>query len=232
MVARLADPVREVFWGALREGHSGRRASALAGVAKSTGQQWLREAGGVPPPRNRVEPQLPSSQTGQARLNWVDRCRIEDLTGQGYRPARIAALMQRARSTITRELARGTAAGRYRAPLGQGAVDASGRRPKTGKLQGNPELLTAVVAGLAHRLSPEQVAGRLRRDHPDDPEMWVSHETIYRALYVQPRGELARQVRAAIKHGTVLRTGREQRKEVSDLLCKGSVGLRGTRWML
>jgi IS30 family transposase len=59
---------------------------------------------------------------------------------------------------------------------------------------------------LEQRHSPEQIAGRLREDFPEDPEMWVSHETIYQALYVQPRGELARQVK------TALRTGRTRRK--------------------
>ena len=59
---------------------------------------------------------------------------------------------------------------------------------------------------MEQRHSPEQIAGRLREDFPDDPEMQVSHETIYQALYVQPRGELARLVK------TALRTGRTQRK--------------------
>ncbi|BBY07396.1 hypothetical protein MNVI_27140 [Mycobacterium noviomagense] len=67
-------------------------------------------------------------------------------------------------------------------------------------------MLGEVVQRLEQRHSPEQIAGRLREDFPDDPEMWVSHETIYQAMYVQPRGELARQVKAA------LRTGRTQRK--------------------
>jgi transposase, IS30 family len=66
--------------------------------------------------------------------------------------------------------------------------------------------LAEVVARLEKRHSREQIAGRLREDFPDDPEMWVSHETIYQALYVQPRGALAKLVK------TALRTGRTQRK--------------------
>lgn len=56
------------------------------------------------------------------------------------------------------------------------------------------------------RHSLEQIAGRLREEFPEDPEMWVSHETIYQAMYVQPHGELARLVK------TALRTGRMKRK--------------------
>ena len=67
-------------------------------------------------------------------------------------------------------------------------------------------LFAEVVKRLARWDSPEQVAGRLRRDFPDDTEMWVSHETIYQALYVRPVSELARQVKEA------LRTGRTRRK--------------------
>jgi IS30 family transposase len=73
-------------------------------------------------------------------------------------------------------------------------------------LESNPALLEQVVARLEKHDSPAQIAGRLRLDFPDDPEMWVSHETIYQALYVQPRGELARIVKEA------LRTGRVRRK--------------------
>ena len=59
---------------------------------------------------------------------------------------------------------------------------------------------------LRRRLSPEQIAGRLRRQFPDDPEMWVSTETIYQSLYVQSRGALKRELTR------YLRTGRSLRK--------------------
>jgi IS30 family transposase len=73
---------------------------------------------------------------------------------------------------------------------------------------------------LEQRHSPEQIAGRLREDFPEDPEMWVSHETIYQALYVQPRGELARQVKAA------LRTGRTQRQHQGRSTTDGRRGIK------
>ena len=94
----------------------------------------------------------------------------------------------------------------YRARIAQDAVEANLARPKSRRLDDNPALLAEVLRRLKQRHSPEQIAGRLPEDFPDDPEMWVSHETIYQAMYVQPRGELARLVK------TALRTGRTQRK--------------------
>jgi IS30 family transposase len=69
--------------------------------------------------------------------------------------------------------------------------------------------------------SPEQIAVGLRTEFPDDPEMWVSHETIYQAMYVQPRGELARQVK------TALRTGRARRKPQGRKETNGHGRLKG-----
>ena len=91
--------------------------------------------------------------------------------------------------------------------IAQGRVDRNRRRAgRPVKLVPGSRLFDAVVERLAQRHSPEQVAGRLKRDFPDDQEMWVSHETIYQALYLRPKGELAKQVTQA------LRTGRVRRK--------------------
>lgn len=183
---RLGVEVRERFWDALSGGSSMRAAARAAGVSHGTGGVWLAQAGGMPPPLKAV-PRASEPPTGSRRMSFVDRCRIQELHQAGHRPARIAVLVGRARSTITRELVRGADPdGQYRASLAQSRVEAAGRRPKQPRLVANPRLRAAVVEGLARRHSPQQVSGRLRRDHPDDPEMWVSHETIYQALYVQP----------------------------------------------
>jgi IS30 family transposase len=86
------------------------------------------------------------------------------------------------------------------------AVRVGRSRPKPRKLEEGSALYDEVARLLGKRLSPEQVAGRLRREYAEDPEMWVSHETIYQALYAQPRGALRREV------GAALRTGRISRK--------------------
>jgi transposase, IS30 family len=205
---RRSDEVRDVFWAELRRGGTITAASEAAGVARPTGSAWLKEAGGVRP--RVTNPELEAAITpGSGPLSFTDRCRIEDLVKIGYKPAKIADLLDRARSTITRELNRGRPddGGRYRAVIAQDRVDQNRRRAgRPAKLVAGSGLFVEVVERLGKRHSPEQIAGRLRRDFPDDPEMWVSHETIYQALYVRPRSELAEQVTEA------LRTGRARRK--------------------
>ena len=204
----VREEVRDRFWAGLRRGATVAAASRAAGVSRQTGWRWLKQAGGVRP---RVShPELEATVTpGSGPLSFLDRCRIEDLADAGYRPARVAELLGRSRSTITRELPRGRIGGqaRYRAMIAQHRVDQNRRRAgRPVKLVPGGRLFEEVVERLAQRHSPEQVAGRLRRDFPGDPEMWVSHETIYQALYVRPTSELAKQVKDA------LRTGRARRK--------------------
>ena len=79
-------------------------------------------------------------------------------------------------------------------------------RPKPAKLVLNVALRVRVELDLEKKYSPEQIAGRLRDDYPNDPEMWVSTETIYQSLYVQSRGALRRDL------ATCLRTGRGLRQ--------------------
>jgi IS30 family transposase len=205
---RKSETVRDVFWDSLRRGDTVAAAARAAGVSKATGRNWLIKAGGVRPRAN--NPDLEATvTTGSGPLSFVDRCRIEDLARGGYNPCRIAALLGRARSTITRELARGRPhdGARYRAVIAQAQIERNRRRAgRCPKLVPGGRLFVEVVERLARKHSPAQIAGRLKADFPDDPEMWVSHETIYQGLYVQPRGELATQVKEA------LRTGRTRRK--------------------
>jgi IS30 family transposase len=105
---------------------------------------------------------------------------------------------------------------RYRPSVAQAKAEQRARRPKPRKLAGNAELATRVQAGLTARWSPEQIRQTLRRELPDRPEMWVSHETIYQELYVQGRGELRRELTRCLRTGRALRRPRrlpDQRRE-------------------
>jgi IS30 family transposase len=99
---------------------------------------------------------------------------------------RIAERIGRSPSTVSRELRRnGDGRGGYRATSAHALAWQRAARPKPAKLAANLVLRAKVEQDLGSRYSPEQIAGRLRREFPDDPEMWVSHETIYQSLYVQ-----------------------------------------------
>ncbi len=189
--------VRVKFWEGIESGWSISAAARAAGCSESVGRFWLKQSGGVKP---RLVKQRPNA------LTFSDRLRIQDLLQGGHSPARIGRVLHRATSTITRELARGRdLRGRYDPARAQDAVEASLARPKERRFVTNPALAEEVQHRLDQRHSPEQIAARLRLDVPDQPEMWVSHETIYQALYVQGRGGLAREVKATLRTGRALR---------------------------
>jgi IS30 family transposase len=94
----------------------------------------------------------------------------------------------------------------YSPSIAQQRFEARLARPKTAKLAQHDRLRAEVAAKLSQNHSPEQISHRLVADFPDDPEMRVSHETIYQSLYVQGRGALKREL---ARH---LRTGRSLRK--------------------
>jgi transposase, IS30 family len=117
----------------------------------------------------------------------------------------IAARLGKATSTVSREVAANGGRSGYRAWRAHQRAREQARRPKTPKLA-CPRLAARVTAWLADWWSPQQIAARLRIEFGGDPMMRVSHETIYRALYVQGRGELRREL------ARCLRTGRARRR--------------------
>lgn len=117
----------------------------------------------------------------------------------------IARRLGRAASTISREVGRNGGRRAYRVVRAEDAAVRHARRPKPYKLVENPRLCHEVEHRLSLRWSPQQISARLVRDYPDDEEMRVSHETIYKSLFVQARGALRKELAAC------LRTGRTQR---------------------
>jgi len=97
----------------------------------------------------------------------------------------------------------------YRAVAAQQAAEARARRPKPRKLEHQP-LQARVQSELEKKWSPEEIAARLTREFPDEPAMRASHETIYRALYVQGRGSLRRELTACLRTGRAIRKPRRR----------------------
>jgi IS30 family transposase len=147
---------------------------------------------------------------------------LETAAGNGVRA--IARMLGRSPSTVSRELRRNASVRRprsYRALLAQHKAEQRARRPKPGKIAANGRLREVVRVKLTEKLSPEQVAAELRAEFPDDPGMHVSHETIYRSLYVQGRGELRRELTRCLRTGRALRKPRrraETRGRIPDMV--------------
>ena len=196
---RVPGAVRAGFWDGVRLGLGLGEAAAAAGVSRSQGQRWFREAGGVPPVR----------AAGKGRyLSLAEREEIALGLAQRLPQAEIARRLGRAASTVSREVRRNSTRGRYRyrATAAQVRAEERAGRPKPAKLAVNGELREWVQQKLKKNWSPEQVSRRLAIEFPDRPEMRVSPETVYQALYVQGRGALRREL---VRH---LRTGRSLRK--------------------
>jgi IS30 family transposase len=201
--------IQRLFWIRIRGGEVIESAAAVIGVSKTVGWRWFREAGGVMPP------QWSRRSTGLTRLSFAEREEIACRRAAGESMRAIARALGRAPSTVSRELARGTRRPKtgYRATVAQALADKRARRPKLALLRGNVRLGTYVQQQLRLKHSPEQIGRRLLIDFPDDPEMRVSHETIYQSLYVQGRGALKRELAQCLRTGRALRKPRRKAGE-------------------
>jgi IS30 family transposase len=173
-------------------------AAGVAGVSVSWARAVFGQAGGVNPVRV-------ADPVGRY-LSFAEREEILRLDGAGAGVRQIADRLGRSPSTISRELRRGATRRGYWASVAQAGVDSGRRTPRAAKLATNLPLRREVETRLKLKNSPAQIAGRLKIDFPNDPEMQVSTETIYQSLYVQARGGLKREL---TRH---LRTGRYRRK--------------------
>lgn len=125
--------------------------------------------------------------------------------------AEIARRIGRPTSTVSREVERHGGPDAYRCWFAELDASAKAKRPKERKLIEDRALAGIVEAMLEEDLSPEQIDGRLRVLYPDDPSWWVSHETIYQALFLQGRGGLRAELTAALRTGRAKRRRRGQR---------------------
>ena len=120
----------------------------------------------------------------------------------------IARRLQRSPSTVSREVARNGGRTHYRAVVAEARAWRRAERPKPCRMAQEPELCALVTAKLRLDWSPEQIAGWLRREYPEDERMHVSHETIYRTLYVQARGALKKELLRHLRRRHPLRRSR------------------------
>ena len=182
-------------------------------VAQGSVCRVLAPLGGV------IRPELWLSAPG--RLSLDDRVEIRIGVELGKSFEQIGAEIGRDRSTVWREVRANGGPERYAPMRAHRRACHRARRPKPTRLTSNPGLCARVVEGLERLWSPKQITGRLRDEFPDDAEMWVSHETIYKSLYVQGRGELRRELAACLRSGRAVRRRRgrvERRGQIAGMV--------------
>jgi transposase, IS30 family len=192
------------FWAGVRWGMLVDDAGAAVGVSRAAAWRFFAACGGVMPPvRERVQ---------GSRLSLAEREEIACLVAAEAGIRAIARELGRDPSTISNELKRNRSGdGRYRASVAQQKADERARSSgRPARLSTNLRLRGEVQARLKQKHSPEQIARRLREDFPEDPEMWVSHETIYQSIYIQGRGALKRELAQHLRTGRTVRQPRRQ----------------------
>ena len=214
-----ADRVRAVT-DLMAAGMSPNQAGPAAGVSKTFAYRLHHKMGGVYRP--------PGTTYSDRYLDREERHEIARLREAGLGVREIGRRLDRAPSTISRELDRNRdpRTGGYQPERADRLAWERQRRPKPSKLAQNPVLRGRVQQLLDRRYSPEQVSGRLKVAYPDDPAMRVSHETIYQSLYVYPRGELRRELKACLRTGREIRRRRGRRETRGTIIGAVPVGQR------
>jgi IS30 family transposase len=165
-------------------------------LCTGTVRAYLIRCGGIrPEPRRRAA----------GRLGLAEREEISRGLACGHSIRAIAASLGRSPSTVSREVNANGGRRRYRAARADLAAWSRATRPKACKLAGNPVLRAIVEDKLRQRWSPQQIDGWLKLTYPKRPEMQVSHESIYRTLYVQSRGALRKELTRYLRTGRVVR---------------------------
>ncbi len=184
--------IERLIWG----GETFETAAVAVGCSTKSIQRFLALTGGL---KRRVK------ERSALRLSLGDREELSRGLVAGDSLRTIATRLGRAPSTISREVAWSGRSG-YRAWRADSEAIERGRRPKPAKLAVDSRLCREVERGLRALWSPQQIAARLIHEYPDDLDMRVSHETIYKTLFIQARGALRKELTAC------LRTGRAQRR--------------------
>jgi IS30 family transposase len=197
------------------------RGESLKAIGRSFGKPsssiyfQLAPHGGIrPPPRCR----------SRLALTLAEREEISRAIALEQSARSIARLLGRSPSSVSREISRNGGYDRYRAASADEQAWNRGRRPKCCKLTTNPWLRRVVAEKLRSKWSPEQIAGWLKRTYPEDETFQVSHETIYRSLFVQARGVLKKELLRHLRSKRTIRRSRQaglhqdRRGQITDLV--------------
>lgn len=193
------DAQKALMWERWKEGWTLHQIAQLFNRPHNSVQGILSRTGGIRPP-------------ARSRCTWAltlaEREQISRAMVQGQSVRSVAAQLGRAPSTVSREIKRNGGRSNYRATEADGAAWDRALRPKHCKLLDNLALARIVTDKLRRFWSPEQVAGWLRQTYPRDESQHVSHETIYRSLFIQSRGALKRELLQHLRRTRGMRRSR------------------------
>ena len=198
---------KALMWERWQKGESLQHIAQLFDRNHSSIQGILAESGGIQPaPRCR----------SRLALTLAEREEISRSVAAGQSIRSVAARLGRAPSTISREIMRNGGQECYRASQADQAAWDRAHRPKTCRLAENRTLAHIVAGKLQLLWSPEQIAGWLKRTYPDDENNQVSHETIYRSLFIQARGALKKELLQHLRRTRAMRRSRHHTQKTDD----------------
>src|SRR6266699_469650 len=203
------------LWDRWQRGESLKAIGRAFGKPSSSIYFQVSPHGGIrPPPRRR----------SRLALTLAEREEISRGIATDRSARSMARLLGHSASTVSREISRNGGYHRYRAALADEKAWARARRPKRCKLADNPRLRAAVARKLRLNWSPEQIAGWLKRAHPEDEANRVSHETVYRSLFVQARGVLKKELLGYLRSKRTIRRSKradpngDRRGQIKDIV--------------
>ena len=201
------DAQKTLMWDRWQKGESLHQIARLFDRHHSSVRGILAESGGIRPPARR---------RSVWALSLAEREDVSRALVAGHSISSIAATLGRAPSTISREIRRNGGTERYRASHADQAAWDRAHRPKPCKLALHPTLAVRVADKLQLQWSPQQIAGWLRQAHPNDTSCQVSHETIYRTLFIQSRGALKKELLEHLRRTRAMRRSRHHTQKTAD----------------
>jgi IS30 family transposase len=198
---------KALMWERWQKGDSLQQIAQMFDRNHSSVQRILAESGGIRPAQR---------QRSRLALTLAEREEISRAVVAGQSIRSIAKTLGRAPSTVSREIKRNGGQECYRASQADQAAWDQASRPKTCKLVENRALAHVVAGRLQMQWSPEQIAGWLKRTYPGDESFQVSHETIYRSLFIQARGALKKELVQHLRRTRVMRRSRHHTQKTDD----------------
>jgi len=198
---------KAMMWDRWQKGESLNSIARHFGRSHSSIQGVLARTGGIRPAQRRRSRRV---------LSLAEREEISRGVVAGHSLRMIASSLGRAPSTVSREINRNGGRRQYRAIKADQAAWERAHRAKTCKLKENPELAGIVTEKLQLQWAPRQIAGWLKVTYPDDENYQVSHETIYKSLFIQARGALKKELIKHLRRSRGMRRSRHHTQKTKD----------------